>query len=199
MLKIGLTGGIGCGKTTVANIFAQYQIPVIDADQVSHDLVSIGQPALKLIEQEFGTESLNADSSLNRNYIRELVFDNIKQKQKLEAIIHPLVFQTIEKQLALLATPYCIICIPLLFETNRADFVDRILVIDCPVETQIGRVMKRDKLTIERIQSIIASQVTREFRMTHADDVIDNSKTDVQLAQQAEKLHNLYISLSISG
>jgi dephospho-CoA kinase len=199
VLKIGLTGGIGCGKTTVANIFAQYQIPVIDADQVSHDLVTIGQPALKLIEQEFGTESLNADGSLNRNYIRELVFDNIKQKQKLEEIIHPLVFQTIEKQLAQLATPYCIICIPLLFETNRADFVDRILVIDCPVETQIGRVMKRDKLSIERIQSIIASQVTREFRVSHADDVIDNSKTNVQLAQQAEKLHNLYISLSFPG
>lgn len=199
MLKIGLTGGIGCGKTTVANIFAQYHIPVIDADQVSHHLVSVGQPALKLIEQTFGSVSLNADGSLNRHYIRDLVFDNIGQKQKLEDIIHPLVFQMIEKQLAEFVAPYCIICIPLLFETRSINVVDRILVIDCPVEVQIDRVSKRDNLSVERIQSIIATQISREFRLTHANDVIDNSNTDDQLAQQVEKLHNLYISLSISG
>jgi dephospho-CoA kinase len=124
------------------------------------------------------------------------VFNDLTQKQTLEAIIHPLVYQTIEQQLAELNTPYCLISIPLLFETNKVDFVDRVLVIDCPVDIQISRVVERDKLTVERVQSIIDSQVSREYRTAQADDRIDNTKTDTELVQQVEKLHNLYLSLS---
>ncbi len=199
VFKVGLTGGIGCGKSTVTRIFADLNVPVIDADDIARQMVTTGQSVLRLIEQAFGANSLNADGSLNRDYIRELVFNDASQKQKLEAIIHPLVYQTIEQQLALLNTPYCLISIPLLFETNRTDFVDRILVVDCPVETQIERVMKRDELTVERVQSIIASQVSRADRIDRADDVIDNTKTNTELAKQVEKLHNLYLSLSTSG
>ncbi len=196
MLKIGLTGGIGCGKSTVARLFTQLNAPVIDADDIAHQLVAVGQPALMLIQQAFGVDSLNADGSLNRDRIRNLVFVDPRQKQKLEAIIHPLVYQNIEAQLALLNAPYCILSIPLLFETNMADFVHRVLVVDCPVETQIERVVARDHLTVERVQSIIDSQVSRAFRTTRANDIIDNTKTDTELAKHVEKLHNLYLSLS---
>jgi dephospho-CoA kinase len=196
VLKIGLTGGIGCGKSTVTTIFKQLNAPVIDADDIAHQLVGVGQPALLLIQQTFGNHSLNTDGSLNRRYIRELVFSHPEQKQTLEAIIHPLVYQTIQARLVLLTSPYCLLSIPLLFETNKADFVDRVLVVDCPVATQIERVQKRDHLSTERVQSIIDSQVSRAFRIAHAQDVIDNTQSTTELAQQVEKLHNLYLSLS---
>jgi dephospho-CoA kinase len=196
MLKIGLTGGIGCGKSTVTKIFEQLKTPVIDADEIAHQLVAIGQPALAQIQQEYGADVLNPDGSLNRKLLRELIFSDCKQKQKLEAILHPLVYQSIQAKLKQLNTPYCIICIPLLFETNMAHLVDRILVVDCSVETQIKRLQKRDNMTIERIQSIIDSQVSRDVRKAQANDLIDNSKTDDRLAEDVKKLHNFYLSLS---
>jgi len=196
MLKVGLTGGIGCGKSTVARIFADLNIPVLDADQVAHSLVEKGQPALARIQQEFGASILNPDGSLNRRHLKEIVFSDLKQKQKLESILHPLIYKTLQAELEPLVAPYCIISIPLLFETDMTHLVDRILVIDCPVETQIERVKIRDNLTIERIQSIIDNQVSRAYRIAKADDLIDNSTTDYRLAEQVKKLHNLYLSLS---
>jgi dephospho-CoA kinase len=196
MLKIGLTGGIGCGKTTVARFFEQLKTPVIDADEIAHQLVAIGQPALARIRQEYGKDVLNPDGSLNRKKLRELIFSDPKQKQKLESILHPLVYQSIQAELNRLNTPYCIICIPLLFETNMTHFVDRILVVDCSVETQIERIRKRDNMTMERIQSIIDSQVSRTYRKEQANDLINNSETDDRLAEEVKKLHNLYLSLS---
>ncbi|MGZ5026682.1 MAG: dephospho-CoA kinase [Methylobacter sp.] len=196
MLKVGLTGGIGCGKTTVAKIFAKFNIPVLDADEVAHRLVEKGQPALDQIQQEFGPTILNPDASLNRQHLREIVFSDLKRKQKLESILHPLVYKTLQAELEQLSAPYCIVSIPLLFETNMTSFVDRILVIDCPVETQIERVKNRDNLSIERIQSIIDNQVSRAYRKAKAEDLIDNSTTDYRLAEQVKKLHNLYLSLS---
>jgi len=196
VLKVGLTGGIGCGKSTVTALFKQLNVPVIDADEIAHQVVAVGQPALLLIQQAFGSDSLNADGSLNRDFIRELVFTDPEQKKKLEAIIHPLVYQSIQADMAMLTAPYCILSIPLLFEVNRTDFVDRVLVIDCPIATQIERVQKRDNLSPERVQSIIDSQVSRAFRLAHAEDIIDNTQSNAELAQQVEKLHNLYLSLS---
>ena len=196
MLKVGLTGGIGCGKSTVANIFADLNVPVLDADDIAHRLVEKGQPALAQIQQAFGSDILNSDGSLDRKSLRDRVFSDLKQKQKLESILHPLIYKALQAELEQLTTAYCIISIPLLFETDMAHFVDRILVIDCPVETQIERVKVRDSLTIERIQSIIDSQVSRAFRKTKADDLIDNSDTDYRLAEQVKKLHNLYLSIS---
>lgn len=198
MLKIGLTGGIGCGKTTVAKIFEQLKTPVIDADEIAHRLVAIGQPALTRIQQEFGTGVFNPDGSLNRKILKDIIFSDYKQKEKLESILHPLVYQAIQSELKRVNTPYCIISIPLLFETNMNHFVDRILVVDCSVETQIERLQKRDNMTTQRIQSIIGSQVSRDYRKAHADDLIDNSKTDNRLAEEIKKLHNLYLSISAS-
>lgn len=199
MLKIGLTGGIGCGKTTVSRLFEHYGIPTIDADLIAHQVVAIGQPALQQIVNTFGAQSLNDDGSLNRVYIRELVFTQPEEKQKLEAIIHPLVFATIKTQVSRLNSAYCLISIPLLFETQKTQQVDRVLVIDCSMETQQTRVMARDGLTIERVQSIINTQVSRDYRLQHANDIILNDQNAATLAPQVETLHNFYLSLCISG
>lgn len=196
MLKVGLTGGIGCGKSTVAKIFAGLNVPVLDADDIAHRLVEKGRPALAQIQQAFGPDILNPDGSLDRKSLRDRVFSDLKQKRKLESILHPLIYKALQAELEQLTAAYCIISIPLLFETDMTHFVDRILVIDCSVETQIERVKVRDSLSLERIQSIIDSQVSRAFRKAQADDLIDNSDTDYRLAEQVKKLHNLYISIS---
>jgi dephospho-CoA kinase len=196
MLKVGLTGGIGCGKSTVARLFNNLNIPVLDADEIAHRLVDAGQPALAQISQEFGQAILSPDGSLNRKNLRDLVFSDLKQKKKLESILHPLIYKTLQTELKQLVAPYCILSIPLLFETNMMQLVDRVLVIDCPLETQIERVKTRDNLTVETIQSIINSQLSRTIRKVKADDLIDNSGADYGLAEQVKKLHNLYLSLS---
>lgn len=196
MFRVGLTGGIGCGKTTVLELFKKLSVPVLDADLIARQLVEKGQPALVEIAQAFGDGILTADGSLDRARLREIVFSDTHRKQKLESIIHPLVFQSIESQLKQLTAPYCIICIPLLFETNQTAFVDRILVVDCPVEIQMERVKKRDKLPVKLIKSIIDSQVSRAYRLEKADDIIDNSASEATLAERVKNLHNLYFSLS---
>ncbi len=197
MLKVGLTGGIGCGKSTVSDLFLALAVPVIDADTIAHQLTEANQPALQEIREFFGVETLNADGTLNRPFLRDKVFTNPIAKQKLESILHPRVFAEINKQIQPLTSPYCILSIPLLFETKMSHFVDRILVVDCPIERQIARIKQRSQLPETRIRSIIDSQVSRDFRLTHADDIIDNSGTHGKLAEQVKKLHNLYMTLSI--
>jgi dephospho-CoA kinase len=196
MLKIGLTGGIGCGKSTVAALFTDYNTPVIDADVIAHQLTQSGQKAVAEIAQAFGTVIMNADGSLNRAQLRELIFSDAAKKHQLEAILHPLIFTQMQAQVDLLDSAYCIICIPLLIEKHRMDFVDRVLVVDCPESLQLERVKRRDHLTLAQIQSIIAAQTTRTQRLRVADEIIDNSKPAVQLAEQVKKLHNLYLNLS---
>ena len=196
MLKVGLTGGIGCGKTTILELFKNLSVPVLDADVIAHQLVEKGQPALVEIAEAFGDDILTPDGSLDRSQLKEIIFSDRQKRRKLEAIIHPLVFKSIETQLKKINAPYCIICIPLLFETDKTNFVDRILVVDCPVEIQIERVKKRDKLPVKFIQTIIDSQVSRTYRLEKADDVIDNSAAEATLAERVKKLHNLYFSLS---
>ncbi len=196
MLKVGLTGGIGCGKSTAADIFAQLGVPVLDADKIARDLVAPGQSALLHITQIFGTDILNADGTLNRPCLRERVFSDPAQKLKLEAILHPLIYNTLQIESAKLTAPYCILCIPLLFESGGTDFIDRIVVVDCPEASQIARVKQRDQLGDETIRAIMVSQSSRPYRIAHADDVLDNSGSNGKLAEQIKKLHNLYISLS---
>jgi dephospho-CoA kinase len=196
MLKIGLTGGIGCGKSTIAEIFhINHNIPIIDADIISRQLVEPGQPALIPIQQTFGQSILNPDDSLNREQLRDIIFSNSEKKNQLEAILHPLIYQQMQSEFDKQNAPYCLLCIPLLIETEMTSFVDRILVVDCPVETQIERVQQRDKLSNTRISSIIATQVSRKNRLCYADDIIDNSNSTTLLAEQVKKLHNQYISL----
>jgi dephospho-CoA kinase len=196
MLKVGLTGGIGCGKTTVSNLFAGFGVPVLDADQTARELTDKGQPALAQIREAFGDSIMNSDGSLDRSQLKKLIFSDAQKKRKLEAILHPLILAALTARIEQLDAPYCILSIPLLFETKLEPIVDRILVVDCPVELQIERVSKRDKLDIKVIQAIIDSQISRDYRRKHADDLLDTSQTDNPLAEQVKKLHNLYLSLS---
>ncbi|WP_394751914.1 dephospho-CoA kinase [Crenothrix sp.] len=196
MLKIGLTGGIGCGKTTVTNLFVAHNIPVIDADEIAHQLVEPGQPALEHIKTAFGTDFVSVEGVLDRKKMRDCIFSDNYAKKKLEAILHPLVYSGLQSKLTQLHAPYCIICVPLLFETQMESIADRILVVDCSVAQQIERVKKRENMSAEKIQAIINSQIARDIRLSKADDIINNAETENNLAHQVKKLHQLYISLS---
>jgi len=195
MLKIGLTGGIGCGKTTVANLFATKGVPVLDADQIARDLVEPGQPALAAIVREFGAQILEA-GRLNRAKLRETIFRLPARKQWLEALLHPMVFDAMRRQISMLRSDYCILCIPLLIEARQQEFVDRILVVDCPVELQYARIKSRNGLEESEISCIIQSQAGRGERLAAADDVIENIGAMAQLQMQVEKLHRFYLDLA---
>ncbi|OAI15561.1 dephospho-CoA kinase [Methylomonas koyamae] len=196
MLKIGLTGGIGCGKTTVCRLFAELGVPVVDADLIARSLVEPGQPALQAIVQAFGTEILQADGSLDRAKLREAIFSDPEQRRRLDGIMHPRVYARIAADVAALQAAYCLIAVPLLLESKNPYAVDRILVVDCPQPAQIERVVARDKLSAEQAQAIVASQMPRPQRLARADDVIDNSAGPEQLAEQVKSLHNSYIFLA---
>jgi len=195
VIKVGLTGGIGSGKSTITDLFSQYNIPIIDADIIAHQLVEPGQPALLQLKQLFGKSIINNDDTLNRGHLRDLVFSDKEKKIQLEAILHPLVFQKMQSECDKQNSHYGILSIPLLIETKMTNFVDHILVVDCSVETQVERVRLRDKLPTERILSIISSQTSRETRLSYADNIIDNSNSASQLAEQVKKLHNHYLNL----
>lgn len=198
MLKIALTGGIGSGKSTAAQLFSNFGVPVIDADVIAHQLSQPEQPVFKLIAQHFGSEILNFDGSLNRNKLRAIIFSEPDKKQLLENLLHPLIYAEIASQITQFDTAYCILCIPLLIETLEISSLrlDRILVIDCPVALQIARVKTRSQLSDAQIQAIIAAQASRAERLAVADDIIDNSKSATHLAEQVKKLHNSYLLLS---
>lgn len=196
MLKIGLTGGIGCGKTTVCRLFADLGVPVVDADLIARRLVESGEPALQAIVQTFGADMLKTDGSLDRPKLREAIFADPEQKRRLDAIMHPRVYARIAADVAALQADYCLIAVPLLLESKNPYVVDRILVVDCPQPVQIERVVTRDKLSAEQAQAIVASQMPRPERLARADDVIDNSAGPELLAEQVKSLHNSYIFLA---
>lgn len=196
MLKIGLTGGIGCGKTTVCRLFAELGVPVVDADLIARRLVEPGEPALQAIVQAFGADMLKTDGSLDRPKLREAIFADPEQRRRLDAIMHPRVYARIAADVAALHSDYCLIAVPLLLESKNPYVVDRILVVDCPQPVQIERVVTRDKLSAEQAQAIVASQMPRLERLARADDVIDNSAGPELLAEQVKSLHNSYIFLA---
>ncbi|MFM8333486.1 MAG: dephospho-CoA kinase [Candidatus Methylumidiphilus sp.] len=195
MLKIGLTGGVGSGKSTVAALFADKGVPVIDADVVARELVEPGQAALAEIVEAFGYAVL-ADGRLDRAALRTRIYSDPNAKKILEGILHPKVYQMMHDQTEALRQPYCIFAIPLLLETNRRDFVDRVLVVDCPGALQYERVSRRDGLDIPAIARIIAAQISREDRLAAADDVIDNAGAPDMLRERVEALHQAYLSLA---
>lgn len=196
MLVIGLTGGIGCGKTAVTDRFSDLGIPVIDADIVAREVVLPGQPALEQITTAFGKDALEADGSLNRSWLREHIFSNPQAKSRLEEILHPRIRAEMRRQLNQVTTPYAIFSIPLLLETGQDKMVDRILVVDCSPEVQISRVTQRDNASKEQTQAIIASQIDRKSRLAAADDVIDNSGLLSDLLPQITALHQKYLKLA---
>jgi len=193
MYKVGLTGGIGCGKTTVSNLFKQLSVPVIDADEIAHALVTPAGIALTQISQHFGEAYILPDGNLDRSKLRETIFNNAEKKSQLENIMHPLIYTEIEQQLSELSAPYAILAIPLLLETKMQAFVDHILVIDCPMEVQINRVKLRDQLSAAQITAIIHSQVSRSERLAQADSIIDNTQDQLKLSQQVKHLHEQFL------
>jgi dephospho-CoA kinase len=196
MLVIGLTGGIGSGKSTVAELFTKLGVPVIDADQASRAVVQPGKPALNRIVTRFGNDILNPDGSLNRSLLRKLIFDDEAARKDLEALLHPLIRTWMQEQLQELDTPYAILSIPLLVESGRTDTLDRVLVVDVPEQQQIERVCRRDDISEQQARAILTTQAGRQQRLAAADDVIDNSGGPAALQEQVQALHSMYLAIS---
>jgi len=196
MLRIGLTGGIGCGKSTVAGLFSEYGIPVIDADEIAHRLTKPGTPATLDILSAFGPEFAAADGDINRKHLAKHIFNNPAERQRLEAILHPQVRAAIQQQLPRLTAPSCILVIPLLIEAGLQDLVDRVLVVDAEEEIQISRVQKRDGRSEEEIRAILKAQVSRQERLGSADDCIINNGDLSSLREQVKALHETYLSMA---
>ncbi|MCQ8104262.1 dephospho-CoA kinase [Methylomonas sp. SURF-2] len=199
MLRVGLTGGIGSGKSTVCRLFAGLHVPIIDTDVIARQLVEPGQPALSLLAEVFGKEIIKADGSLDRARLRQLAFSDLRQKRQLDAIMHPLIFKEVVAQIAGLTAIYCLVVIPLLVETQNDYILDRVLLVDCPESMQIQRVMDRDGVGREQAMAVIAAQASRRQRLALAHDVIDNAVTADRLAEQVKRLHNSYLLLATAG
>jgi len=196
MFKIALTGGIGSGKSSASDVFAELGVPVIDADTLSHALTAPGGEALPDIAAAFGTDLLDADGVLDRAALRRRVFSDGDARRRLEAILHPRIRARMLADAQTAAGPYAILAIPLLFETGQNALADRVLVIDLPEPMQIERVMARSRLSAEEVRRIIASQVPRAERLAGADDIIDNSGPPQALRPQVEALHRRYLELA---
>ncbi len=192
LLKVGLTGGIASGKTTVSNLFVKLGVPVIDADVIAHALVEPGQAALKEIIETFGSSIINKNGSLNRAKLRQKIFADSRQREKLELILHPRIRQAMQEKMAALSVPYCLLSIPLLLEKGWQSRVDRVLVVDCPQELQIQRLIARDGLPIDEIDHIMKTQANRDARLAIANDVIYTDYNFSQLQKQVLALHRLY-------
>ena len=196
---IGLTGGIGSGKTTVANFFIELGIDIVDADIVAREVVEPNSKGLSAIIEHFGSAILADDGTLNRAELRTRIFSNEADKQWLNQLLHPLIREQIFAQLGQTKSPYKLLIAPLLIENGLHEKVDRVLVVDIPKEQQLARTLKRDNSSTAIIENIINSQVTREQRLTHADDIVDNSGTDLtKVKQQVAKLHQKYLTLITS-
>lgn len=195
MLRLGLTGGIGCGKSVVSELFRQLGTPVIDADEIAHQLVAPGSPVLKAVIAQFGQHFLNGEGSLDRKKLAAQVFAHPEQRKQLEALIHPAVRERIRQQLAAMQNEvYVVIAIPLLLETGYTELVDRVLVVDCEEAQQIQRVQQRDARDPQQIQHIMAQQISRTERLRQADEILKNDSDLATLTQQVAQLHKKYAS-----
>lgn len=194
MLIIGLTGGIGCGKTTITDIFKSLGTPVVDADEIAHELVRPHKKALTTIVKTFGKGILNTNHTLDRNKLRQIIYADSSKKKILEDILHPLIYKEMYQQISKYNFPYGILSIPLLLETKHQNKVDRILVVDCQEQEQINRVIQRDNLSANEVQQIIRSQCSRSERLLHADDLIENTQGISSLKKRVQQLHTQYLS-----
>lgn len=195
-LCIGLTGGIGSGKSAASGVFQSLGVPLIDADDVSRQVVSPGLPALKEIIEHFGTDVVDEHGELDRRCMRQIVFNDEQARGKLESIIHPRVYEEIRKFVETVSFPYCIISSPLLIEKQDHYNLDRILVIDTPESLQLARASKRDNSNEEDIEKIIHSQIPRQTRLQAADDIIVNDSDLEFLQSQVNSMHDKYLALA---
>lgn len=193
---VALTGGIASGKTTVSNLFAELGVPIIDADIIAHQLTQKNADAYHQIVAHFGQIILNNDNTLNRKKLRELVFENPAEKVWLEHLLHPLIREKIKLAINHVTYPYCICVIPLLAESTGIDFIDRVLVIDTPIEIQIKRASTRDQSSTDQIEKIIDTQASSASRLKIANDVLDNRNDIGSLKKEIEELHKKYLALA---
>ncbi|MCL5425865.1 MAG: dephospho-CoA kinase [Gammaproteobacteria bacterium] len=192
---IGLTGGIGSGKSTVARAFETLGIPWVDADDVAREIVTPGEPALLAIQARFGDLVINSDGTLNRAALRTIVFNDPAQRQWLESITHPKIRERILQQLEELSArgaPYVLLVSPLLFESDQHALVNQTIVVDIPQELQLARTLQRDGVSESQVHAILAAQLPREQRLSKADHVIDNSGDHASMMQQVSRLDELY-------
>jgi dephospho-CoA kinase len=195
-LRIGLTGGIASGKSLVAGLFAEFGVPVIDADRIARTVVEPGQPGLKSLIARFGAGFLAPDGSLDRRALRELIFSDSAAKRDLEGLLHPLIRTEMERQAQAAQGPYLLLEIPLLAEGGRRDGIDRVLVVDAEESAQIARLMARDGSSEQQARAILAAQASRKTRRSLADDVLENSGIPGDLRLEVARLHQSYLALA---
>jgi dephospho-CoA kinase len=194
--RVALTGGIASGKTTVADLFAELGVPVIDTDVIARQVVEPGQPALAAVIEAFGTDVLDADGRIDRRRMRERVFGDTDARRRLEAILHPAIRVEMEHQSREAGGPYQLLVIPLLVESGRRDHVDRVLVVDVPEATQVERLVRRDAVPREQAEVALRAQATRDARLAFADDVIENTGNVATLEARVAELHDRYLRLA---
>ena len=200
MFTVGLTGGIGSGKSTVADLFAELGVPVIDTDVIARQLTVPGGAALEAIRAAFGEDVMLADGMLDRAALRRRVFADAAARRQLEAILHPRIRQMVEQSLATLDAPYALIVIPLLVETGGyRDVLGRVLVVDCPEALQVARVMARSGLARDEVDAILAAQAGRAERLAAADDVIVNDGSAAALRAEVAALHQRYLACAAAA
>ena len=192
---LGLTGGIGSGKSAAAQHFIDLGVHLVDADNAARWVVEPGRPALAKIVEHFGAQVLQANGELDRSALRRLIFQDPAQRRWLEKLLHPLIGQEIISYLARAESPYAILVSPLLVESGQYKMTQRVLVIDAPEQLQIQRTMQRDSTSEEQVQAILKAQASREQRLSHADDVLINDRDPAWLKSEVERLHHFYLTL----
>lgn len=195
MLVIGLTGGIGSGKSLACDIFKQLGVPVIDADVIAKQMTEQGTHAFHQIHKHFGHRVVQ-ENKLDRRQLRNIIFSAPNERLWLENLLHPIIEQEIIKQMSVLHAPYCILAVPLLLEVTPYSFIDRILVIDADEKTQVKRVIERDNVSEVIVHSMMGVQINRSDRLSQADDIIDNNSDVTSLVNQVTALHQQYLKLS---
>lgn len=193
---VGLTGGIGSGKSTISRLFAGFGIEVIDADEVSRDVVNPGSPALNALVARFGNSILNGDGTLKREILRGVIFTDPEAKAWVEQLLHPLIRTAILKRIERSSSPWLLLSAPLLLESDAYAFVDRVLVVDVPESVQLARTMQRDNATKEEVTRIMQSQLARGKRLAAADDIVDNTGDTLQLQEKLLRLKQRYEELA---
>lgn len=191
---IGLTGGIGSGKTAVSDTFKSLGIDIVDADVSSRRVVEKGQPALDAIRAHFGDNVLDSGNNLDRAKLREIIFNNSEERVWVEKLLHPKIAEHIKDQLESSESPYCILVSPLLLETEQKSYCSFVLVVDVPEESQIARTAKRDGVSEEQVKNIISAQIDRKKRLEQADEIIINDGSMEDLKEKVMVLHTKYLS-----
>jgi dephospho-CoA kinase len=196
-LVVGVTGGIGSGKSAVAQAFADLGVEIIDTDQLSHRLTAPGSPAVQEIATRFGSEVLTAEGALDRAALRNKVFADPRERRRLEELLHPLIRQDVERLLKQTQGPYVVLVVPLLIESGGySEVIDRVLVVDCPEEMQIERVIRRSGLRRDEVEAIVRAQAPRKRRLAGADDVLTNDGDLDALRSGVSRLHRAYLELA---